>query len=192
VVVIYQGFDFNMRGKTSAIFNRTRLLLVAVLAILLGTTAIASTPTMQSHGDILAYHAAGLLNPVVIYAYDAKGSLLRVFGADGDNGFSGMEKVRAAVASGTLDSATEVTSDMDAKLRGFLASQGLKSENVTGGGTPYRLIPVVPDTGGAPCPPCENYRAMLADAMGRPAASNRFSVYTLKLGAPGSVFRVVK
>jgi hypothetical protein len=146
----------------------------------------------QGRGDLIAYHMAGLPDPVVIYAYDAKGVLLKVFGADGNNGFAGMEKMRLAIASGTIDAAADVAPDTDTKLGRFFASQGLKRENVLGGDTLYRLILVVPDTGGAACPPCENYRKMLADATTRPAAENRFSIYTLKLGTPGAVFRTAK
>lgn len=151
-----------------------------------------NTAAAQGHADIIAYHMAGLPDPVVIYAYDAKGTLLRVFGANGKNGFSDMEKMRAAIASGTIAVATDIAPGTDTKLRHFLAAQNIRPETLISGGKPYSLILVVPDTHGAPCPPCANYRAMLADATTRPAAEDRFSVYTLKLGAPGAEFRVAK
>lgn len=182
-----------MHRESRSAFRRWFLLGSMAMVALSGAARAGSDMAWpQSHADLMDYHGAGLPDPVVIYAYDAQGRLLRVFGVDGRNGFEDMKKMRAIIAGGTIDAATDTAAGTDARLREFLDTEGISSESVFGGNTPYHLVLVVPDTGSAPCPPCENYRAMLAEATAAPAAQNRFSVYTLKLGAPGQAFRVVE
>lgn len=141
--------------------------------------------------DILAYHEAGLPDPTVIYVYGVDGKLIRVFGADGNNGHDGMQKMKSSIASGDVE-VVDGDKPLGEKFQDFLVGQGLRLKNFINDKHKYTLILLVPDTNGAPCPPCENYRAMLASATTSPSAIAKFSVYTLKLGAVGQKFRVVK
>ncbi len=178
---------------------RRRLVVwLGLLALLLGSPmAMAATDTGtttggQAQADMLAWHRVGLSDPVVIYVFGAQDKLLRVLGADGKNGFAQMKTMRAMIASGAITAAADVAPGTGARLLEFLDTQGIARVRVLGGDTPYHLVVAVPDTGNAPCPPCENYRAMLAEATNSPAARGKFSVFTLKLGAPGMEMRVVE
>lgn len=179
-----------MFSKRSVAFLAGSSFFIAAAAAL--PVTMATEVALQGKADMVAYHEAGLPDPVVIYAYGSKGNLLRVFGDDGKNGFRDMEKMRAAIASGKIDAATNMTPNTDAEFRHFLADQNMRPETVIGENTPYRLILVIPDTAGAPCPPCSNYSAMLADAMNHPDSAKKFSLYTLKLGSPAMKIRTVK
>lgn len=180
------------------VVQRHWIMWLGLLALLLGSsmataaTNSATAADRQASADILAWHRAGLSDPVVIYVFGAQDKLLRVLGANGQNGFAQMKTMRALIASGTIAASADVVPATGTKLLQFLDTQGIDAARVLGGDRPYHLVVAVPDTGSAPCPPCNNYAAMLDDATHAPAARGKFSVFTLKLGMPGMEMRTVK